>query len=360
MSDWFKILVPGIKKFLGKMSYDDYSYVNYSYTGDLYNKSDKWGLANLVFAVKILYITGLMDELFLKEKINLINHITKFTHKNEIYDPIISGYQINDIFKIILGRYPVENKILIRDIRRAETRQSYAALHLLNHKPRQPYTLIPYSVDEVITFLESFDWSLPWGAGSHASHLIFFLWYNANILNYKKNEAEASIKACVEWLSKIQSADDGCWYVGNSVSLSQKINGAMKVFTGYHAAHIYDIPYPRKIIDTALAGINDFEACSNFNIVYVLYGATRIETEYRKNEIQDFLLKRLDIYKEYYWPDLGGFSFHKGRANDIYYGKKITSGKSEPDIHGTIMFVWGIAIINKILNLGLDWKIPLN
>ncbi len=66
------------------------------------------------------------------------------------------------------------------------------------------------------------------------------------------------------------------------------------------------------------------------------------------------------MYTDYYWPGYGGFSFYKDRANDIYYGKKITKGLAEPDIHGTAMFVWGIALIDKILNLGLNFKIPLN
>ena len=140
----------------------------------------------------------------------------------------------------------------------------------------------------------------------------------------------------------------------------QKINGAMKVITGYHAAGIYDIPYAKRLIDTALLGINDSEACSNFNIVYVLYGATRVEPEYRKNEIEDFILKRLDIYRGYYWPEYGGFSFHKDRANDILYGTKISAGRNEPDIHGTVMFIWGISVMNAIIDLGIDWKIPLN
>lgn len=166
-------------------------------------------------------------------------------------------------------------------------------------------------------------------------------------------------KACI-WIATIQSKTDGCWYSGSKVSLNPKINGAMKVLTGFHAAGIYDVPYSKKLIDTALTGINDTEACSNFNIVYVLYGTGIVEPVYRRAEIEAFLLNRLKLYEKYYWSEYGGFSFHLGRANDIYYGRKITRGLAEPDIHGTIMFVWGIALINQVLNLGLCWKVPLN
>ena len=163
-----------------------------------------------------------------------------------------------------------------------------AALYLLDSRPDSPYTLIPYSAPGVSKYLEVLDWSLPWGAGSRFSHLMFYLWYNARVLNYNEDKADASIKSCLLWISKIQSKDDGCWYTGDNVSLVQKINGAMKVLTGFHAANIYDIPYAKQLIDTALIGVNDIEACSNFNIVYVLYAACKVEPEYRKAEVADF------------------------------------------------------------------------
>lgn len=360
MDSWIKDILPKLSFFLKNMSLDNYSYFKYSFSGDLYTESHNWGLANTVYAVKILYITNLLKELSDNSKLNLINSIKRFEKNGEIYDSLITEYSLKQKIKKIVGILPQSTRNSMIDTRRAETRQSYAALYLLESKPESPYEIITYSANAVTKYLESFGWNLPWHAASHLSHLMFFLWYNVNVFNYKRAESLELLMQCKNWLSGVQSKNDGCWYRGTNVSLNQKINGAMKVITGFHAANIYDFPYPKKLIDTALSGTNNTDACSNFNISYVLYATNKIESEYRKNEIEDFLLNRLEIYKKFYWPELGGFSFHEGRASNVLYGKKITRGKLEPDIHGTIMFIWGISVINQIIDLGLDWKIPLN
>ena len=54
----------------------------------------------------------------------------------------------------------------------------------------------------------------------------------------------------------------------------------------------------------------------------------------------------------------GAFSFLKGKANTRYYNATISRGLPEPDIHGTVMFVNGIALIAELLgireNLGIN------
>ena len=110
--------------------------------------------------------------------------------------------------------------------------------------------------------------------------------------------------------------------------------------------------YPKKIIDTILAAKNDESACDNFNIVYVLkYCNELTKNEYRYSEIVDFIYTRLEIYKKYYFTKLGGFSFNINQSNSIYYGAIISQSKNEPDMHGTVMFLWGISLITQILNI---------
>lgn len=358
--EWLSEIKPKLKNFLTLMNIDNYSYIKYSLSGDNNKNYKEWGLGNLVFTVKILYISGLINELNVEQKQNLYNSIIKFSkNDSQIFDNYISGFTFKEKLLNIINsnNKRIENKI---NTQRAETRQSFAALHLLDKTPMKPYKLIPYTESDIEKYLNSFNWNTPWAAGSHFSHLLFFLYYNSEILNFKKQNSSVLIQDAINIVNRLQNKDDGCWYAGENITLSEKINGAMKILTGLHAANVYDIQYPKKLIDTALSGINDSEACSNFNIVYVLYGATKVEPNYRKNEIAEFLINRLNLYKEFYYEEIGGFSFNKKKANDIYYGKKITIGKDEPDIHGTIMFVWGISIINSILNLGLNYKIPIN
>lgn len=72
---------------------------------------------------------------------------------------------------------------------------------------------------------------------------------------------------------------------------------------------------------------------------------------YRIKEIKEFAFERLGIYKQYYYSKIGGFSFLPHKANVNYYGAKLTKELSEPDIHGTCMFLWGTSIISKILGI---------
>ncbi|MCG8571867.1 MAG: hypothetical protein MJB14_17160, partial [Spirochaetes bacterium] len=360
-TDWLLQLKPNIKKFLDEMSLNNYSYFKYSYTGDLLDQTKNWGLANIVFAVKTLYITGLLDEISENQKNNLYQTIIRFSSKNGyIHDPYLIKLSIKQKIRQLLGK--LDKKIIenIEDTKRAETRQSFAALYLLSKKPIRRYQNIPYTKEGIKQYLSSFDWSKPWHAGSHFSILLFFLQMNSVFFNYWEEQKNELIQYAIKWINQLQSKKDGCWYQGENVSLQEKINGAMKIFTGLHPCNIYDIQYPEKIVDTALAGINDQEACSNFNIVYVLYSCNKIIPDYRKDEIVEFLYNRLDLYKKFYYPELGGFSFYEKKANPVYLKKRITLGKNEPDIHGTCLFVWGLSIINQMMDLGINFRVPLN
>jgi len=341
--DWVGSLRKKVKIFLDILAEDSYKYIKYSLSGDIYDSSINWGLGQNVFFIKILYMLGLLESIGPDKRDSLIDNIKKFQDSN--------GY-ISDPLIIKL------NEFRIKEIRLAETRQSFSALYCLGERPDKPFTNIPYSKKSIDSFLSGFNWRYPWNAGSHFSHLIFFLKLNEKMFGYKSNESNDLINYANKWVDNLQSEEDGFWYEGKT-TVKEKINGAMKILTGKATAGILDVNNHQKIIDGCLDAINDEEACSNFNIIYCLYYCSNI-SDYRKKEVEDFCYDRLKIYKRFYFEDIGGFSFHKNKANDIYYGALITRGLDEPDIHGTIMFVWGIALISKILNFDfIDFKIPL-
>jgi hypothetical protein len=229
--------------------------------------------------------------------------------------------------------------------KRAETRQAFSVLELFGAKPDRAYGNIPKNKAEVEEYLSRLDWSIPWGAGSHFSHLLFFLKRSALA------DREDLISFAIDWADKLQKEADGFWYRGDP-EISQKINGAMKIISGLIAAERVSFRHAEKIIDNCLAAKNDRHACDNFNIVYVLkYCRQVLGGGYREEEIKDFMLKRLKIYKEYYNEAEGGFSFNKTRPKKAYYGAIINRGKSEPDIHGTVMYLWGIAVIAQVLDI---------
>ena len=175
--------------------------------------------------------------------------------------------------------------------------------------------------------------------------------------SHSENKETLTIFA-IKWLNKLQNPEDGSWYF-RKPSLQQKINGAMKIITALKVAEEMNFQYPEKLIDLCLSAQNDNHACDNFNIIYVLHYANKmIDNNYRSAEIRKFALDRLAEYRNYYYPEIGGFSFLSHKSNVYYYGSKITKGLNEPDIHGTIMFLWGITIIAQIL--GIDKKLGFN
>ncbi|ETR65511.1 MAG: hypothetical protein OMM_14134 [Candidatus Magnetoglobus multicellularis str. Araruama] len=125
----------------------------------------------------------MLKELTPEKKQTLADFIKSFQNsKGYIHDPLVQR-----ISK--LRRY--YNAFRTRDFdnffneltRRAETRQAFAALCCLESKPHQPFLNIPYTESDIENYVHKLNWSLPWGAGSHISHLLFFL---KKIMNYIK------------------------------------------------------------------------------------------------------------------------------------------------------------------------------
>lgn len=342
---WIYNLKSEIPLFLNKIkSNRRRGFFQYSFSGDLFSEKIKWGLANSVFFLKIVYTLNL-EEKYKVEVKNAINFIQSFQRKDGFfYDPLIKvlsfPFRVFKAFKNLDFSY-----LRYKGQIRAETRQTISSLSLFNRETVINHKKIPNNENEIKKYLMSLNWEKPWEAGSHFSHLLFFLHYS----NIKRKDE--LINYAINGVNKIQNENDGFWYKGNP-SIQQKINGAMKIITGLKVVNKVNFQYARKMIDIVLSVKNDSQACDNFNIIYVLKNCNEImKSKYRFNEIKDFAIRRLEVYYEYYFPKLGGFSFYKNHANSFYYDAFITKGKLEPDIHGTLMFLWGISIISQILGL---------
>ena len=335
-----------LKNIRGKVKKGFY---HYTLSGDFIGEKIRWGLGNTVFFLKIIYTLNLTKE-FKQEILDAINFILRFQRRSgEFYDPIVKLISLP--FRVYYGIKRrdfsnLRNQLTVR----AETRQTYSALLLFGIKPKFEYKKFPQNKKSIEKFLIKLNWELPWSAGSHFSHLLFFLKQSS-----LKNK-EVLIEFAVQWVNKLQREEDGFWYKNNP-SMQQKINGAMKIITGLKVVNRIKFRYPKKIIDSLITAKNNEQACDNFNIVYVLkYCNELTHSKYRFSEIVRFLYTRLDVYKKYYFPKIGGFSFYINRSNDVYYGAIISKSKKEPDIHGTVMFLWGISLIGQILNINEELK----
>ncbi len=323
-------------------------YYRYSYGGDLYDEETHWNLAGSVFAIKIYYTLGVENN---HDVDAAANYIKTFQYKNGlIYDDLIFRKSVfrNALASLRRGNF---SNLFNTNYKRAETRQCYSALMLYDKLPESMRLPVPQNEQQVRDYLASLPWNHPWDAASHFSHLMFFLALALKTGEMQPQAFEHLTSFAVEWTNRLQHPQDGCWYI-DAPSLRQKINGAMKIISGLIAADIVNFDYPEKLIDFCLTGTDAQDACDNFNIIFVLnYAAKLLNKNYRQPEIEEFALKRLNIYWKHYYEDKRGFSFYPHRANDIYYGARITKALNEPDIHGTSLLLWGISIIVQLLGI---------
>lgn len=347
--EWIAEIKNKLPGFLFEMSdKNKLGFFRYSYSGDYFKSKYKWGLGNSVFALKIYYT--------INQKPDKLNEIVKFIQSfqkpsGEFYDPLVKYFSLPiRIYNALKDRD--KNRISHKFIQRAETRQTLSALNLFGLKPKYEFNEFPQNKNDIAKFIDNLNWNMPWGAGSHYSALMFLL-ANSNI----SNKIEL-IDFTTKYIEKFRQ-NDGCWYSGNP-TLQLKINGAMKVITGLKAAASiakYNngkvlFSEVNSLIDTALKAVNDTHACENFNLTYVLRYANELaQSNYRYNEIETFIESRLDIYKQFYFPKYGAFSFYKNKTNNNYYGAYISRSKNEPDIHGTVLFLWGLAVIGNFRNI---------
>jgi hypothetical protein len=324
----------------------------YSISGDLFDPDKHENLAGSIFALKLYFMLGETDP----QKIQpIIDRILTFQKSNgTMYDPFVfrKGFLHNALGNLSRGSFRnLDNHEYVR----AETRQAYSALLLFDAIPEQIYSDIPTSPDQIRTYIKQLDWTHPWGAGSHFSHLMFFL---ALIHRGKKIDTETFTcvqQTALEELESLHHTSDGAWYAGNP-SLLQKINGAMKVMTGLLWTN-FRLQNPEQLIDLCLSHNEPVHACDQINKILVLRFANETTGgTYRRDELTTWCEKTLEDWEAYYHPNEGGFSFWKGRANERYYGARITRGLNEPDIHGTVLFVWGLSMMAKLMPLPeLNW-----
>ena len=346
--DWLTDVYERAPLFLQRMRGSSVpGFFRYSLTGDLFKESSDWGLGNTVFSVKALHVLGTLQKMSSFERDELREGIVRFERPDgTCSDPLIAKKAFWREKLAGLKHRQFQN-LFHQETVRAETRQARSALLLLGETSVPEPKNLPRTPEAVLPYLQRLDWSKPWHAGSHFSHLLFFL-------KHAKGSNADLIQTALAFLASLRQRDGG-WYQG-SPSLQQRINGAMKVLTGLQAADQLTIDSPTQLVDLALTAGADKQACDNFNVLYVLAKASaQTGHTYRMSDIRSFALDRLSIFRSYYWPEHGGFSFFSGRANHRYYHARITRGLPEPDIHGTVLFLWGLSLLPPILDIDIPF-----
>lgn len=320
----------------------------YSYSGDIAKIKDRGLVGTTSFALKLLYTIGIEnDDIRVRSAINCIKSFEN--KKGYIYDPYVYNSQIiKNVFNSIKAKE--FDNIFNERYKRAESRQCFSSMFLFDEIPNKIPSNMIMTNDEAIAYLEKFDWRFPWAAGSHMSHLLFFLNIQRKMGILNEKEYIYKRDNIVNWVNEIQKPDTGSWY-DKETTIQQKINGAMKVITGFYAAGVTNFNYSKQLIDLCLDNINNSQACDNFNVVYVISKAALNEPNYRKDEIQRFAINKFNDYMKCYHEEQKGFSFYVNKSNVNYYGAKVTHGLNEADMHGTTLFMWGLSIISQLLGI---------
>ena len=329
-------------------------------TGSIFLPSENSGLDASALALKICHMIGALDSIpagRLSQWACFIQSFQKQKERGGIFrHRQLCGFFIDPAFikqaDNALGRFEYDI-----NTRRAVTRQACAALMCAGRRPLYPVLSIPRSTKEACAFLESLDWERdPWGAGSHVSHLLFFL--NMNRLFFGMAEPCSRIIPCIfDFLNSIRDERTGSWYRGNPPA-AQKINAAMKVLTGY-AVLGTPVESPEPLIDFCLSAANEQDSCHNVDIIFVLHYCQRF-TGYRRKDIEAFFERRVMVIEQFRKPD-GAFSFYPQASQTAIYSVPIAQGLPESDIHGTTLMLWALVMIADVLGYARDlrWHMPI-
>lgn len=316
------------------------------------------------YALKTLYTINsslLRDLDFVNKQINYLKSFSTDTQNYPPYSFLDFNYlkhykkqfpflYLKNIIKFFLRRISfkeISPNFKLNEFIKAETKQSISTLRQLGEEYKKYNKGFPKTNKEIVEFSKSLDWSKPWNSGAQLSGVCIFNSYSENIEDIRSGIDSLLVKL-------VQS--DGAYYSGTNIGSSEKINGAMKVISGMDWLNI-SIHKPEELIDTCLKHIPNSEGCDLVDVVYVLYKCNQL-TDFKQQEIKNYLEKLLPIIMSHYHPDQGGFSYFKNQSQTHYYGVKVSEGLNTADIHGTTLLVWALSMIFHILGEGYpNWSI---
>ena len=226
----------------------------------------------------------------------------------------------------------------------AETKQAISTLFQVSKISKNVFLSFPKTEKVIFDKLDYFNWSKPWNAGAQFANICMLTNTQLSFEDSSKNS-----KYLQSYIKTKFNSKDGFYYSGKTSDKRELVNGAMKVITGLDWIN-YEIHSPEKLINFCLNYKVDHEGCDIVDVVYVLYKCSK-QTEYKKKEIIQYFESLEPIIFKHYFEDEGGFSYFVNKSQTHYYGVEVTKGKNFPDIHGTLLLVWAISMMEEIREL---------
>lgn len=204
---------------------------------------------------------------------------------------------------------------------------------------------------------ENFPWKYsPWGAGGMVDSVSTMLRLN---IEMGFSEYQQTLDAMFEWLDSHQDPITGFWGDLSVQGINGLINGGYHIMRGTYLWHNKDFKYSEKMIDTILKDLkenpifdeNNGHGCQDLDHFFLLEKIHSILPEYRKKEINELSMKRLNTILRIMLKKDGGFSFEANNAVKFHNYYDVSPGYSESDMQGTVFYLQTLQSINRILKM---------
>ncbi len=319
------------------------------------------GLGWSCFALKTLHMLGRWDALEREEREYWVEFIQDYQRTDGdgfFEDPPEIAYlrkppTLGARLLGLIGKGPYRadpQSILL-----AETKQAIATLAEVGAEPRRPFRGFPLKPERVKDWLESQDWSRPWGAGGQSAGMVVFIKTQAPAF-LPKNDVDELLDVCRDFYASLADASTGAYFRGPAPEHGELVNGAMKVLM---ALDWLDMPihYPDRLAATVLAAPPAQTGCHLVDAIYVLHRALcghggEVKADTATVEFCKSVAEQFDAHAN----EDGGFSFFARRAQTNYYGVPVSRGLDEGDVQGTCLFVWALSMMSQMCGIGAGWR----
>lgn len=362
---WLESIKPKVLDYLQTLRIDAgiYAPAEAGLTGEGLQTRLPWSC----LALKTVYTLGAWEALPDSEKSAWVRYIQGFQVEGNplelrwgnqafVDGPLIEhvGWQTSRIRRLLDKTLTPWHFSYLQRVLSAETKQAIATLNQVGASAPRPYRGFPTTRRQLSAYFRMFDWSKPWESGAHLATLAVF--YTLEAPRFLPSKQTATLITQLNtFIATLADAQTGGYFLGQRPAYDELINGAMKVLTALDWLGT-PIHHPERLIDTALSEKPASEGCHLVDTVYVLYRACQ-QTDYRRAEVEAYLIGLVQMLVEHYNPLDGGFSYHIGRSQPHFYRLHITHELPISDIHGTALLTWASAMILDILGQSQGWKI---
>ena len=290
------------------------------------------------FQLKLLSLTDALSEVDHRRYIDFL--LSFKTQEGWVCDPKVSRETLlANLFRFLIPSN--HQRFCPRML--GETRQNLQALSHIDADPGfsniASYRLIEKIRFLLMTFEDNFSFRNPWNDLAQLSHIAFLL---------KDSLQPSELKAKIDQIvNKIIPLSKDCHRPNRF-----EVNGLMKIIMMYNSVNA-ELPYIlRSTAGSILRSIDlscvPNEGCDVTNLLIIYSGLFSHLSDSDKSMVlvnsERYLLPLLLRRRN----EDGGFTFFENRCQTHFYGLKVARSANVSDLHGTLMAVWGISLLQRM------------